>query len=283
MTRVTIIDFIIFLLFSNPSFFLRLARRCLPCCGRGSDVPLRRTTYRLSSLSLWTTVAKDICENVVLSGIILQRQGTQVDFWKMFVIFSIRPRGAFFHALLGFVDGGWADDGLVDMAAQILLSVFGGYMAFIAAWTADRSTDPSRPVWWKTYLAGGAIASVATDMLVVYLFVIFVCVCTCCVCWGAPAFVKLTKGPFAWAWKTLFGNPLKEVVALMGNVVRCVSRRGRVGWNRDDRVIGLGYYVCMGVSLVLFVGCWMFWNGYVILILFPRFSFGLEEAGDLLL
>lgn len=177
-------------------------------------------------------------------------------------MFSVRPRGAFFHALLGFVDAGWAKDGLIDMVAQILLSVFGGYMAFIGAMGTNKTMDPSRPDWWKTYLAGGAMASITTDLIALYVILSFLSLAFFC-CGGLYVFGVMVAAPIALVWKMLVVEPFKEVWVMLGNIYRCVRRRRREEIDTFGWTIGLGYSATMFVSLVLCVGCWMFWNGFV--------------------
>jgi hypothetical protein len=263
LTRVTIVDFFVFLLFDNPSFFIRLFRRFI----RRENIAVRSRTFRVSNLGFWATIAKDVCENVVLVGLVLGKQGYQIDMLKNFVLFTIRPRGAFFHALLGFVDGGWGPDGLIDMIAQILLSIFGGYMALFGAISANHTKDPSRPWWWKTYLAGGAMASIVTDFIWLYLSAIGISVVLIC-CGGLVALAYLVTIPVVLAWMMLIVAPFKEVWIILRNFINLIRRRTRYAdpeslFSFHNVWFSRWYKFTMFISLVLFVGCWMFWNGFL--------------------
>ncbi|ORY09831.1 hypothetical protein BCR34DRAFT_602554 [Clohesyomyces aquaticus] len=263
LTRVTIVDFIVFLLIDNPSFWIRLFRRFV----QKKPIKVRSRTFRFSNLGFWTTIAKDICENVVLVGIVLQRQGYQIDLLKTFVLFSIRPRGAVFHALLGYIDGGWGPDGMMDMIAQILLSIFGGYMALFGAIGANHTLDPSRPIWWKTYLAGGAMASIVTDFLLLYVSVSFIALAFIC-CGGLVVLAYLITIPAVLAWMMLIVAPFKEIRIILKNIFNMLRRRSRYGdpspvFTFLNPIFAVWYQITMFISLVLCVGCWMFWNGFL--------------------
>ncbi|KAF2261793.1 hypothetical protein CC78DRAFT_546375 [Lojkania enalia] len=263
LALVTVVDFFVFLLIDNPTLFIRLFRRFV----QGKQISIRTRTFRASHLGFWVTIAKDICENVVLTGIVLQRQNYQIDILKNFVLFSIRPRGAFFHALLGYIDAGWAHDGLIDMVSQILLSVFGGYMALFGAISANHTLDPLRPLWWKTYLAGGVMASIVTDFLLLYLSAILISIALI-FCGGLAALALLAMVPAVLGWYMLIVAPFKEVVILLRNVINCILRRAR--YSDPDALCTFNqtwfkrwYMFCSFISLVLFIGSWMYWNGFL--------------------
>ncbi|KAF2469827.1 uncharacterized protein BDR25DRAFT_304247 [Lindgomyces ingoldianus] len=186
---------------------------------------------------------------------------------KTFVLFSIRPRGAFFHALLGYIDGGWGPDGMMDMIAQILLSIFGGYMALFGAISANHTLDPSRPIWWKTYLAGGAMASIVTDFLLLYVSAIGISIAFIC-CGGLVALAYLVTFPVVLAWMMLIVAPFKELKIILQNAYYLV--RGHKRYRSPDSLFTFHnvwfsrwYKITMFISLVLFIGCWMFWNGFL--------------------
>lgn len=263
LTRVTIVDFFVFLLLENPGFWIRLFRRTV----RKEPIPVRTRHFRVTNLGFWATIAKDICENVVLVGIVFQRQGYQIDLFKNFVLFSIRPRGAFFHALLGYIDGGWGPDAFIDMIAQILLSVFGGYMGLFGAIAANHTADPTRPGWWKTYLAGGAMASIVTDCLLVYVSAIGISVLLIC-CGGLVALAYLVTIPAVLAFAMLILAPFKEITIMLRNLYNILRHRNRyqdpaAQFSFNNPWFSRWYKFTMAVSLILSVGCWMFWNGFL--------------------
>ncbi|KAF2194682.1 glycosyltransferase family 90 protein [Zopfia rhizophila CBS 207.26] len=263
LARVIVVDFLVFVFINNPAYWYRIFQRFV----LRKDVKIRTRTFRVSNLAFWTTIAADISENVVLVGVVLSRQGYQIDMLKNFVLFSVRPRGAFFHALLGYIDGGWAHDGLIDMIAQVLLSIFGGYMALFGAISANHTLDPSRPLWWKTYLAGGAMASIVTDFLWLYVSAIGISLALIC-CGGLVALAYLVTIPAVLGWMMLIVGPFKEIKIMLQNIYNLIRRRERCQ-NPDSLLdfrnlwLSRWYKITMFVSLVLFIGCWMFWNGFL--------------------
>ncbi|KAF2873965.1 hypothetical protein BDV95DRAFT_317987 [Massariosphaeria phaeospora] len=263
LARVTIVDFFVFFLFDNPGFWIRIWRRFV----RGENIAVRTRSFRVSNFGLWATIAKDVCENVVLVGVVLQRQGYKIDLFKNFVMFSVRPRGAFFHALLGYIDGGWGPDAMIDMIAQILLSVFGGYVALFGAVSANHTLDPSRPLWWKTYVVGGAMASIVSDFLSLYMFAVGISLTLVC-CGGAAVLAYLVTVPAVLAWLMLIVSPFKELMLMIKNMYNLLRRRSR---HQDPESLfsfhnvwfSRWYKISMFISLVLFIGSWMFWNGFL--------------------
>jgi hypothetical protein len=203
----------------------------------------------------------------VIVGVILARQGYQVDLMKNFVIFAIRPRPAFFSGLLGYVDGGWAHDGLVEMLMQILLSIFGGYLALFGAISANHTADPSRPGFWKAYMAGGIIASLVTDFIWIYFSLICnALVLICCGQWKPVVYLCIPPAKLIWFTLT---SPLKQLKIILRNAYTVVSRNGdrrqdpNMLLDMNEIRLRIWYKIAMAISLILFVGSWMFWVGFL--------------------
>jgi len=200
-------------------------------------------------------------------GILLLQQGYQEDLFKSFVLFSVRPRAAFFNALLGYIDAGWAHDGLIDMVAQILLSIFGGYFALFGAISANHTLNPARPDWWKTYLAGGALASLVTDCLLLYVAIMLLAL-GLIFCGGWAVIMVMMVPPFWFVWKMVLYRPVKEIGYMGANVYRMMARKPRIEdpsslFTFGNRLLSIWYVATMCVSLILFIGCWMFWVGFL--------------------
>ncbi|KAH0552847.1 hypothetical protein GP486_006952 [Trichoglossum hirsutum] len=119
LIRWSIIEWLAFL-FANIPFIIRLFQRHL--LGQ-KGVELRDKNFQVNILGFWGSLGLDIGE-IVIVGTLLSRVGYQVDIFKEFVIWSVRPRSAFLNGVLGAIDGGWTHDAITDMVAHILLSIF---------------------------------------------------------------------------------------------------------------------------------------------------------------
>jgi len=88
---------------------------------RGQKVQVRVTTFYVSMLGFWTSLAEEI-GTLVLVGTILSKSNYEVDLFKEFIIIN---------GILRAIDGGWAHEAITDMITQILLSL-------AATWSTQR-------------------------------------------------------------------------------------------------------------------------------------------------
>ncbi|KAH0545404.1 hypothetical protein FGG08_000545 [Glutinoglossum americanum] len=257
LVRWSIIEWLIFLLGNTP-LMKRLWQRA-----RGKSAEeLRSKQFRVNILGFWTSLGLDVGE-IVIVGTLLSKVGYQVDIFKEFVIWSVRPRSAFLNGVLGAIDGGWSNEAVTDMVANILLSIFGGYLAFFGALCANHTTNPMRPLVWKTYMAGGFMASISTD--VVWLSFSFMCILATFCCWKALA------PPFRLIFKVLWfavSSPfIQAKVFLKNGYLRMRGRKDQrekyLALSLDNSSLMVWYYSALALCFVLFVGNWMFWTGFL--------------------
>jgi hypothetical protein len=256
-------EFFIFLLFENHGFWRRLwARR------KNKNIVLRSRTFHVNVIGFWASLAIEILEDVVMVGLILSKQGYQTDMMKNFVIFAIRPRPAFFNALLGYYDSGWAPGGLTDMVTQIILSLFGGYLALFGAISATHTTNPMRPNWWKAYLAGGALASVVTSFVWIYIAIMCILLTFIC-CGSATPLAYMAVLPLQIIWFTIT-SVLGQLKLIVQNFYHVIIRRRKYREVESEMVLTFNnsqlktrYHFAMLTSLILLIGSWMFWVGFL--------------------
>lgn len=257
LVRWPIVEWIIFIL-ENKSLRKRLWLRY----SKGDRSPLRSKEFHVSVIGFWTSLAFDIGE-VVIVGNLLSRIGYQVDIFKEFVIWAVRPRSAFMNGVLGAIDGGWTNPALIDMVSHIILSIFGGYLAFFGALSANHTADPARPGYWKAYMAGGFMASISTD--VVWLSFSISCILATFCIWRLVAALVIPF--FMMLWFAII-EPFKQAKYVVRN--RYLSCRGRkneheeyMKMDLDSQPFKWWYHSALALCLVLFVGNWMFWIGFL--------------------
>jgi hypothetical protein len=230
--------------------------------------PLRTSAFHVNIIGFWLGIAKEICMEVVIVSVIYSKQGYQINMLKNFVLFAIRPRPAFLNGILGYYDGQYAHEALQDMVAQVLLSIFGGYLALFGALSANHTTDPTRPGYWKVYMAGGIMSSITTDF--VWIWFSLICnalVLICCGQWKPIAFLTI---PVFKLFGFIITSPLRQLGLIIRNLHLRMARR--TNETRDSEMVldfstnswlRFWYAVSILVSLILFIGGWMFWSGFI--------------------
>jgi len=160
--------------------------------------------------------------------------------------------------VLGAIDGGWTQGAVIDMAMQVLLSTFGGYVALLGALSANATISIAYPSWWKVYIAGGFLASVPTTVLLgvfgIALIVFFIC-CLIPPAWGyiiaaAGIIVAIVVSVTGFLVVLIF----REIGILFRNwFAKMRKRRKRVAFIeyslRGNLALSVPYYLALFVCL----------------------------------
>ena len=237
-----------------------------------NNVPVLISEFHITSLNFWWSATTEILEEVIIVGVLLQKSGYRVDLFKNFVIIAIRPRASFFNGVLGAIDGGWTQGAVIDMTMQVLLSTIGGYMALLGALSANATISIAYPSWWKVYIAGGFLASVPTTFLLGVFGIALAIFIICCLIPPAWGYILVAAGAIVALVVSVVGFLLVLLFLELGILFRnwfakMRKRTKRVAFIeyslRESNKLTVLYFVGLFVCLILTIGSWMFWIGFL--------------------
>lgn len=140
------------------------------------------------------------------------------------------------------------------MITQILPFIFGGYLAFFGALSANHTCNLDFPSIPKVYMVGGSVASISTDVIWIRFSVMRI-LATFCQC-------QMVAFSFAIIFTTLWGAisaPLRQIKVITRNFYLTVRRRRDQrekypSLDMDDGASKWWYYSTLVLCFVLFVG-----------------------------
>lgn len=250
----------------------------------GTFRPAERWVLKPSSV--FTSIGKHILASyltilILKKGELIGTASTQLSFLQVLSFYIIRPRGAPFTGLLGFLRG-WSETGLGDVFADCALSVVAGTTVLVPFWFLFASpTDPAAPAQALKIVAVGAVLSSAPA----WLFFIAVLILSTCLglMGGGPigSFLLFLLVPFLIA---LF-LALLPIFALMEIIAMAWRKvRGLFGRKRDEKSdrrscwdfweapltfsspsFRVVYALMVLSSIIINIGNWLFFASYLTL------------------